>query len=484
MEGNNTTSPSRGVPDDQIWQLPVVYIIGILGILGNGTVFLVFLANSKSLKKFSSLYIFHQTIIDFGSSVVFLAYRTHVYYQDRGYLEGESLLDVVTCKLWYSGYLMWAMLLTSNLNLALLSLERYFAVCHSVKHRNKYTVRRVKISMAVIWMIGISYQAFMPIVYQINKLGFCTPQWSSKTVQSVMGVVTFMMQYLIPLTLMSFSYVRIIFQLKMLSISYIRRKRQAASNSDAASQAAVSQIRKDAKTKPRSHSNGVSSGTVTEVCISTSSRARSFLHATLTPIGGATNQSMTPIDTTFNQSQSIPRSTFNQSQSVDDESLPQVRPTRSPTLVMFDKAKHNATRTLWFVFITFIICWTPAQVEYLIDNFENENENCFVDCESTVNAVVTNILLLNMVVNPFIYAISLKEFQENFKRTMSLLKCSFASVSCCCKLRIFPCRRTSFSLQQHDANTARNNHGDVSLVHHHKRGGSSWSIYKFENWTR
>ena len=166
-----------------------------------------------------------------------------------------------------------------------------------------------------------------------------------------MGLVTFMMQYLIPLTLMSFSYVRIIFQLKMLSISYIRRKRQAASNSDAASQAAVSQVRKDAKIEPRSHSNGVSSGTVTEVCISTSSRARSFLHATLTPIGGATNQSMTPIDTTFNQSQSTPRYTFNQSQSGDDESLPQVRPTRSPTLVIFEEAKYNATRTLWFVFI-------------------------------------------------------------------------------------------------------------------------------------
>ena len=118
---------------------------------------------------------------------------------------------------------------------------------------------------------------------------------------------------------------------------------------------------------------------------------------------------------------------------------------------------------------TFIICWTPAQVEYLIDNFENENENCFVDCESILNAVVTDILLLNMVVNPFIYAISLKEFQENFKRTMSLLKCSLASVSCC-KLLIFSCRHTSVSLQQHDANTAGNNHGDVSLVHHHKRG--------------
>ncbi len=468
---NVTTTPFREIPAEHTWQLPVIYVIGILGIIGNGTVFIVYVTNPKTLEKLSSLYIFHQTIIDFCSSVIFLAYRTHVYYQQRGYLEGSSLVEVVTCKIWYSGYVLWTMLLTSNLNLTLLSLERHFAVCHSVFHRNHYTVKRVKISMGLIWIIGVSYEVNILVVHDINEYGFCTAQWSNSVVQSIMGVVTFLVEYLIPLSFMIYSYTTIIFQLKSLSLSYIKRKRQTVATTDdsnvrprSKSQCLSTTTELETTRKPRSRSFGASLAVADTRSLSTATTGLGASSALPSTTGRTSHQSFTSTLTPIQQNPTDVKDS-------GDEDLPPRR-IRSPTLLMFNKAKYNATRTLCFVFITFVICWTPAEVEYLIDNFRTENQNCYVNCESIVDAVVTNILLLNMIVNPVIYAISLKEFQENFKKTFLSAKKSCSSLTPC-KLRAS--RRTSFTPDPrhggHDNGLCQsehpsNDHPNVTVLQH------------------
>ena len=405
MEINTTTSSPNDLAANHIWQLPIVYIIGILGILGNGTVFIVFLTNSKSMTKLSTLYIFHQTIIDLLSSVVFLGFRTHVYYNNqhgRRYRDGGTSGENMACKIWYSGYVLWAMLLASNLNLMFLSLERYFAICHSVIHRNRYNARRVKMSMGVVWLVGITWKSYMIATNDINADGVCSISWKSKEAQATIGVLTFFVEFLIPLSVMTFTYGQIIAKLKNLSHSYtLRRQVASLSHELTASHSDTSSSNSSAANNVAAKPNPV---TLTSPC---NQAAASTSAPSRRP---STEQAM-------------PRSF------------------RSPTLAMFSKAKYNATKTLCFVFITFAICWTPAEVEYLIDNFRSENQNCYEACEGIVDIVVTNILLLNMVVNPLIYAISLREFQKNAKKTLMLLRCPVS-------LQVFPSRRRSYSIRQ------------------------------------
>ena len=100
-------------------------VIGLLGILGNSVVILVYLINPKMTRTLTSLFIFHQSFIDMVSSFVFLSIRLDIW---RPLLSGG--VANLACRLWYSEYLLWVIVMTSTLNLLLVSLERYISIAH------------------------------------------------------------------------------------------------------------------------------------------------------------------------------------------------------------------------------------------------------------------------------------------------------------------------------------------------------------------
>ena len=185
-------------------------IIGSLGVLGNSIVCTVFLLRRRAFNSVTNMLILNQSTIDLLDSIVFLILRFGPRYLPHNSL-GEFL-----CRLWYNEYIMWSLFIASTLNLMFLSLERYFATCHPVKHRKLFSKRVPKIGIPCVWIAGFTYQSYW-IAVQVfgpDDGWGCYPSWPSTAVQKFMGLLLFTCEYLLPLSIMTFSYVSIVLMLR------------------------------------------------------------------------------------------------------------------------------------------------------------------------------------------------------------------------------------------------------------------------------
>ena len=190
--------------------LKVVYaIIGTLALVGNGLVCVIFLTQRKSFRSVTNILILNQTIIDLFNAFIFLILRLSPSINELP----QTLLGDVICRLWVSEYIMWSLFIASTMNLVLMSLERYFATCYPMKHRFHFTSRKAKIGMVFSWLWGFVYQLYWLIIRDF-KGGICGVGWSSPTLQKVIGVFLFLLEYLLPLGIMTFAYVSIILILR------------------------------------------------------------------------------------------------------------------------------------------------------------------------------------------------------------------------------------------------------------------------------
>ena len=73
----------------------------------------------------------------------------------------------------------------------------------------------------------------------------------------------------------------------------------------------------------------------------------------------------------------------------------------------FQLARRNTIKTLLIVGLCFIICWSQNQVRYLMFNCGYE-----LDFNSTYHQFTILMVFLNCTVNPFIYLIKYRDYQE------------------------------------------------------------------------
>ncbi|XP_077994376.1 galanin receptor 2b-like [Glandiceps talaboti] len=202
-EVNSTdSSQANGTIEDILFNV-AIGVVGVLGIVGNALVCLVFF-RVKSLRTVTNLFILNQSLIDITISIVFIL----------SYL-GPTLDPLpsnnngtIFCKLWVSLYPLWSLFDSSSLNLAAISVERYFAIVHPVLHHNKVTKKRVLIVMTFIWFSGFLVEWFWPYVHFI-KDGVCTNEWDDEHLERFVGVIVFVVEYALPMSVFVFCYVKI-----------------------------------------------------------------------------------------------------------------------------------------------------------------------------------------------------------------------------------------------------------------------------------
>ncbi|XP_077984700.1 histamine H2 receptor-like [Glandiceps talaboti] len=213
---NNTTVEKtetrlEGMP----WRSVLFGCIGIIGVLGNSLVCLVFLKVPK-LRTLTNYLIVHQAIIDLSTSVLIVVY----YLSPQFTYTSDSLGGEIICRVWKSNYLVWCCFLASSLNLVIITLERYYAIVYPLHHATVFTNTRVAMMLVTEWIIALIFKSFNLYV-QYYSQGHCMPikQWSSPTFGKFVGISNAFAQYFIPLIVMSVAYIRCIVVLKQKSLA-------------------------------------------------------------------------------------------------------------------------------------------------------------------------------------------------------------------------------------------------------------------------
>ena len=73
----------------------------------------------------------------------------------------------------------------------------------------------------------------------------------------------------------------------------------------------------------------------------------------------------------------------------------------------FRVAKTNTIKTFFLVSISFFVCWVNNQIYFLLSNLGYE-----INWNGTYYQFTVLMVFLNCVVNPFIYLIKYKDYQE------------------------------------------------------------------------
>ena len=197
-----TSSSSRGIEFYFQW---AVVVIGVVGTATN-VLILYALVASKQHKK--HVLIFHQNVLDLCSS--FLLTITYLLKLCNFYLSGSP--GYWLCVLILSENLVWSVIIASNVNLMIVTIDRYLKVVHSVW--SKKTLRKWMIysAMAFAWISGLvtSFPTTFTTSDVIGGVCFALMVWKSRVAQMAFGIWYFMFDCLILLILFIFCYWRIL----------------------------------------------------------------------------------------------------------------------------------------------------------------------------------------------------------------------------------------------------------------------------------
>ena len=195
------------------FHMKMVYLaIGSLGMIGNILVIVIILYFKELRRRLPNVFILNQSLIDCTAGF-FLVVTT--LFNDISVIENEFGREMF-CRLWLTTLPTWSVLLSSTYNLMSLTVERYLAIVHPFVHSYSFTRKRAYIVMACVWSVGPVYNA----AYMIPSSGIvhdtCSvfAVWPNETTQSAVGIVTVVIQYVIPLALIAFCYGRIASVLK------------------------------------------------------------------------------------------------------------------------------------------------------------------------------------------------------------------------------------------------------------------------------
>ncbi|XP_033632456.1 allatostatin-A receptor-like [Asterias rubens] len=179
---------------------------GVLGILGNGLVSLVIIFE-RSMHTNTNALILHQATIDFLGSVFILlqAYIPQVLQPLPGGAPG-----VLLCYFWNSRYFQLTFFVASTYSLIAVTFERYFAIVHPFRYERYFNNRRaIVLTIAGSWFVVLSIRSYVFVQWSVVDGDTC----HQSGIGAYVGVVIFLMQYAIPLALMSYMYFRIAWEL-------------------------------------------------------------------------------------------------------------------------------------------------------------------------------------------------------------------------------------------------------------------------------
>ena len=188
------------------------YFIGVISLIGNLLVVIVIALNVKMRQSLTNVYVINQSVLD-GLAGLFLILTTALQgVTPRMHGIGGELY----CRLWADRQPLWHMLISSTFNLLAVTLERYLAIVHPIKHRHSINSTKVAVSIVIVWLTGLFNQIGLKVLTSYVAGGRCMimSRWPSELVQRGVGVAVILVQFFIPLSIISYCYVKMAMSLR------------------------------------------------------------------------------------------------------------------------------------------------------------------------------------------------------------------------------------------------------------------------------
>ena len=211
---NSTRLSDYAVNLDAEYKMKIVYFVIVsLGMLGNFIVVCVILRPRKLRATITNVLIVNQSLIDFWAA--FFIVTTSVI-RDLPSNADQRAQDIF-CRLWKTNLPIWGFFVSSTYNLVTVTFDRYVALVYPMTHKHRCSRTRVYVIIAVVWLFGPGFNAaYMIPTAGLVDGGVCTvyTEYPNPLVQRFVGILTVVVQYFIPLFLITFAYTRIILVLR------------------------------------------------------------------------------------------------------------------------------------------------------------------------------------------------------------------------------------------------------------------------------
>ncbi|XP_044309950.1 galanin receptor type 2 [Varanus komodoensis] len=200
---------SSGSGESNTWQLvsiliPLVYsLIFLVGTVGNALVLAVLLRNGQ-VNTTTNLFILNLGVADLCFIVFCVPFQATIYTLD------DWIFGPLMCKAVH--FIIFLTMYASSFTLTTVSLDRYLAIRYPLHSRELRTPRNALMAICLIW--GLSFIFSGPYIsyyqeFQVANVTVCHPIWEVPR-RKIMDLCTFVFSYVIPVVILSFTYVRTI----------------------------------------------------------------------------------------------------------------------------------------------------------------------------------------------------------------------------------------------------------------------------------
>ncbi|NXJ14430.1 GALR2 protein, partial [Odontophorus gujanensis] len=204
--GWNTSSDSPELRAAGI-VVPVIFsLIFLLGTVGNGLVLAVLLRNGQVKYNTTNLFILNLAMADLCFIICCVPFQATIYTLD-GWLFGAFACKAVH-------FLIYLTMYASSFTLATVSIDRqvYLAIRYPLKSRDLRTTQNAGVVIVVIWLLSLLFAGPYLSYYQIvhyHGVPICVPVWEDQR-RKILDILTFVVGYLLPVTVVSLAYARTI----------------------------------------------------------------------------------------------------------------------------------------------------------------------------------------------------------------------------------------------------------------------------------
>ena len=184
--------------------------IGVVGLLGNIGVILVFTLSKAMRKKFNNWFLINQSVLD-GMASMWLIVNA---WDNLTPHDHSGILGELRCRLLTNRFFVWVTYLASTYNLVMISVERYFGIVHAIYYRNHFKWWVVCIMLFIPYLLSCIENQIGLVAAKVID-GFCYEVYNlSPNTLAGLGTLNFIYQLVFPIAVMSFCYIRIGFFLK------------------------------------------------------------------------------------------------------------------------------------------------------------------------------------------------------------------------------------------------------------------------------